>query len=227
VGTTGTARSDARRHELGREGQMTDPTTVTPVLTADFGIEAGSGGRMPVYVHLIDHKGTRILVDTGIKDQHPALFDMDPRLRAWTEEVDLASIDVVVNTHLHADHCGGNYLFESRPVYVQRRELDDALSLEDYTLHEWVEAPGVRYTALDGETELVPGIRLLPAPGHTDGSQIVVVDSGEQRLVIAGDTAVWFGELDEPTTEGQRLIATLRPDAVWLSHEHLPWKPST
>ena len=90
-----------------------------------------------------------------------------------------------------------------------------------------MEAPGVSYTALDGETEVVPGIRLLPAPGHTDGSQIVVVDSGKQRLVIAGDTAVWFGELDEPTTEGQKLITTLRPDAVWLSHEHLPWKPST
>ena len=206
---------------------MTERATVTPVLTADVGIEAGSGGRMPVYVHLIDHGGTRILVDTGIKDQHPALSDMDPRLRAWTEEVDLASIDIVVNTHLHADHCGGNHLFESRPVYVQRRELDDALSLEDYTLREWVEAPGVRYTAVDGETEVVPGIRLLPAPGHTDGSQIVVVDSGEQLLVIAGDTAVWFGELDEPTTEGQRLITTLRPDTVWLSHEHLPWKPST
>ncbi len=206
---------------------MTERTTVTPVLTADFGIEAGSGGRMPVYVHVIDHEGTRILVDTGIKDQHPALSDMDPRLRAWTEEVDLTSIDIVVNTHLHADHCGGNHLFASRPVYVQRRELDDALSLEDYTLHEWVEAPGVRYTAVDGETQVVPGIRLLPAPGHTDGSQIVVVDSGEQRLVIAGDTAVWFGELDEPTTQGQRLITTLLPDAVWLSHEHLPWRPST
>jgi N-acyl homoserine lactone hydrolase len=178
-------------------------------------------------VHLIDHEGTRILVDTGIKDQHPALFDMDPRLRAWTDKVDLASIDIVVNTHLHADHCGGNHLFASRPVYVQRREFDDALSLEDYTLREWVEAPGVRYTEVDGETEVVPGIRLLPAPGHTDGSQIVVVDGGEQRLVIAGDTAVWFGELDEPTTEGQRLITTLRPDAVWLSHEHLPWMPST
>ena len=206
---------------------MTERATVTPVLTADFGIEAGSGGRMPVYVHLIDHGGTRILVDTGIKDQHPALSDMDPRLRAWTEEVDLASIDIVVNTHLHADHCGGNHLFAKHPVYVQRRELADALSVEDYTLHEWVEAPGVSYTALDGETEVVPGIRLLPAPGHTDGSQIVVVDSGKQRLVIAGDTAVWFGELDEPTTEGQKLITTLRPDAVWLSHEHLVWKPST
>ncbi|MBT9257400.1 MBL fold metallo-hydrolase [Phycicoccus sp. MAQZ13P-2] len=206
---------------------MTERTTVTPVLTADFAVEAGSGGRMPVYVHVIDHEDTRILVDTGIRDQHPALMDMDPRLRAWTEEVDLSSIDIVVNTHLHADHCGGNHLFASCPIYVQRRELDDALSLEDYTLREWVEAPGVDYTAVDGETEIVAGIRLLPAPGHTDGSQIVVVDSGERRVVIAGDTAVWFGELDEPATEGQKLITTLRPDEVWLSHEHLPWKPPT
>ncbi len=37
---------------------MTERTTVTPVLTADFGVEAGSGGRMPVYVHVIDHEGT-------------------------------------------------------------------------------------------------------------------------------------------------------------------------
>jgi N-acyl homoserine lactone hydrolase len=206
---------------------MTDRTTVTPVLTADFGIEAGSGGRMPVYVHLIDHEGTRILVDTGIKEPHPALSDMDARLRAWTEEIDLATVDVVVNTHLHADHCGGNHLFASRAIYVQRRELDDALSTEGYTLREWVEAPGVRYTAVEGEAEVVPGVRVLPAPGHTEGSQVVVVDSDDRRLVVAGDTAVWFGELDEPTTEGQLLVHSLRPDAVWLSHEHRPWVPPT
>lgn len=199
---------------------------MTPVLAADLGFEAGSGGRMPVYVHVIDHEGTRILVDTGIKELHPALADMDPRLHPWTEEVDPAGVDLVVCTHLHADHCGGNHLFASRPVVVQRRELDEALSRDDYTLREWVEAPGVTYTAVDGESEVVPGVRVLPAPGHTDGSQVVVVDGGGRRVVVAGDTAVWFGELDEPTTEGQSLVRALRPDEVWLSHEHRPWRPT-
>lgn len=41
------------------------------------------------------------------------------------------------------DHCGGNHLLAGRPIYVQRRELGDARG-EDYTIHEWVEAPGAR-----------------------------------------------------------------------------------
>jgi N-acyl homoserine lactone hydrolase len=46
-------------------------------------------------------------------------------------------------------------------------------------------------------------------------------------VVVAGDTAVFFGELDEPRTEGQRLVRTLDPEMVWLAHEHEPWRPCT
>ena len=51
---------------------------------------------------------------------HPAVDDMDPRLVPLTQQadVDLAGIDVVVHTHLHVDHCGGNNLFAGRPVYA-------------------------------------------------------------------------------------------------------------
>src|SRR4051794_22762861 len=75
---------------------------------------------------------------------------LDPRLRRLSkQDFDLADIDIVVNTHLHFDHCGGNHLFAGRPIYVQRRELDDARSEDDYTIREWVEAPGVRYVPVD------------------------------------------------------------------------------
>ena len=123
---------------------------------------------MPVYVHVIDHPDARVLVDTGMTELHPAVADLDPRLRPLSkQDFDLAGIDIVVNTHLHFDHCGGNHLFGGRPIYVQRRELDDARSEDDYTIREWVEAPGVRYEPVDGELELLPGLRLVPAPGHT------------------------------------------------------------
>jgi len=196
---------------------------VTPVLVADLFVE---GERMPVCVHVIDHPDGRVLVDTGMTELHPALADMDPRLRPLSEQdVDLDGIDLVVNTHLHADHCGGNRLFPGTPIYVQRRELDDARTLDDYTIRDWVDAPGVQYVPVDGELELLPGVRLVPAPGHTAGSQVVVVETDGRPVVVVGDTAVWFGELDEPRTEGQRLVRSLDPQEVWLAHTDEPWRP--
>ncbi len=197
--------------------------SVTPIFVGDLHVE---DERMPIYVHVIDHPEGRVLVDTGMTEYHPLLADMDPRLRPLSEQdFDLAGIDMVVNTHLHGDHCGGNHLFAGKPIYVQRAELDDARSQDDYSIREWVEPPGVEYMAVDGEVKLLPGVRLVPAPGHTRGIQVVVIEAGERPIVICGDVAVWHGELDEPSTEGQRLVRALDPELVWLAHTHEPWRP--
>jgi N-acyl homoserine lactone hydrolase len=218
-----TNTQDASGQDGGGAGELPTPT-ITPVLVAEL-LAAGDG--MPVYVHVIDHPGARVLVDTGLTELHPAVADLDPRLVPPSEQTDLdvAGIDVVVNTHLHFDHCGGNHLFAGKPIYVQRRELDDARTQNDYTIREWVDPPGVDYVPVDGEFEVLPGIRLVPAPGHTPGSQVVVVETGGRPIVIGGDMAVFFGELDEPRTEGQRLVRALDPELVWLSHAHEPWRP--
>ncbi|WIY81435.1 N-acyl homoserine lactonase family protein [Propionimicrobium sp. PCR01-08-3] len=197
--------------------------TVTPVHVGDL---AGVG--MPIYVYLIEHPQATVLVDTGLTELHPAVSDLDPRIRPLTEQnLDLSGIDIVVNTHLHFDHCGGNHLFADRPIYVQRRELEDARTQDDYTIREWVDPRDValQYHPVDGEFELLPGVRLVPAPGHTRGSQIVVIGTGDRSVIIAGDAAVWSGELINPKTEGQQLIRALDPRLVWLSHEQEPWRP--
>ena len=77
----------------------------------------------------------------------------------------------------------------------------------------------MRYVPVDGEHELLPGLRLVPAPGHTPGMQMVVVETGGRPVVVGGDVAVWFGELDEPPTEGQQRVLALDPELVWLAHE--------
>ena len=203
---------------------MTAPMTITPIHVADL---LADGDLMPVYVHVVDHPDARILVDTGMTSLHPLVADMDPRLRPLDEqEFDLTTVDVVVNTHLHFDHCGGNHLFAGKPIYVQRRELDDALTEDDYTIREWVEAAAADYVPVDGELELFPGVRLLPGPGHTRGSQMVVVENGPRPVVIVGDLAVSFSDLDEPTTEGQLRVRDLRPESAWLAHQHQPWRPA-
>ncbi|HEY0387599.1 MAG TPA: MBL fold metallo-hydrolase [Gaiellales bacterium] len=200
--------------------------TITPVYVADLLVEEGV--RWPVYVHVIDHPDARLLVDTGMTELHADVTDMDPQLRPLSEQdFDVAGIDIVVNTHLHFDHCGGNHLFAGKPIYVQRQELGLARGPEPYTIPEWVDAPGVEYVAVDGEFELLPGVRLVPAPGHSPGMQVVVVETDGRPMVVGGDVAVRLSQLDEPDSEGQRRVRALDPEVVWLAHEHEPWRPST
>ncbi len=202
---------------------MPPPLTITPLLVAEL---LAGGGRLPVYVHVIDHPDARVLVDTGMTELRPEVADMDPRLFPLTEQaIDLDDVDLIVNTHLHFDHCGGNHLFAGRPIYVQRQELEDARTEDEYTIREWVDAPGVRYEPVDGELELLRGLRLLPAPGHTRGLQVVVVETGGRPIVVGGDVAVGHGELDQPSTEGQLRVRALEPELVWLAHEREPWRP--
>jgi N-acyl homoserine lactone hydrolase len=212
------------QRELWHDRPVPSPPTVEPVRVAELLVEPGV--RWPVYVHVIEHPEARVLVDTGMTELHPAVADMEPRLVPLSEQVfDLAGIDIVVNTHLHFDHCGGNHLFAGKPIYVQRRELDDARTEDDYTIGAWVDAPGVAYVTVDGEHELLPGLRLVPAPGHTAGMQVVVLETGGRPIVIGGDVAVRHSELDEPRTEGQLRVRALDPQLVWLAHEHEPWRP--
>jgi N-acyl homoserine lactone hydrolase len=196
---------------------------VMPVINAHLAADLiVDGEQMPVFVWTIDHPAGRVLVDTGMIDTRPEIDDMSPTPHPENIPRDVACI---INTHLHIDHCGGNRLFPGVPIHVQTRELDDARSLDNYTIREWVDFDGATYVEHDGDVELLPGIRLLPAPGHTDGHQVVVVETGGRRVVVGGDVAVWFGELDEPHTEGQLRVRALDPELVWLAHEHEPWRP--
>ena len=107
-----------------------------------------------------------------------------------------ADVDVVANCHLHADHGGGNAAFPGTPIYVQRLELE-AAGEPDYTnpagTHDF---PGARLEVLDGEAEPLPGIRLLPTPGHSPGHQSLAVAIDGGWLLLAGQvftTASEFG----------------------------------
>jgi N-acyl homoserine lactone hydrolase len=52
-----------------------------------------------------------------------------------------------------------------------------------------------------------------------------VVETGGRPVVVGGDVAVWFGEFDEPPTEGRQRVLALDPELVWLTHEREPWRP--
>src|SRR5262249_14685113 len=124
----------------------------------------------------------------------------------------------VVNSHLHFDHCGGNRLFPGIPIHVQRRELADARTQDNYTVREWVDFPGATYVEHDGEAEILAGVRLLPAPGHTARHQIVVVETDEGPVVLGGDVGGHsFEELERGDTPGQQLVLAFAAP-TYLAH---------
>jgi len=194
-------------------------------IAAHLAADVLSGGaRVPVFVHTVEHPDGLVLVDTGLLDTHPAVAGWDARPHPLPEEL-VQRVAVVVNTHLHFDHCGGNRLFPGTPLHVQRRELADARAGGDeYTIQEWVDFPGASYVEHDGEAELLPGIRLVPTPGHTAGHQSVVVETEEGLVVLGGDVAYSFRELGRGDTEGRRTVLALGA-LTYLAHAERPHVP--
>ncbi|HEV8461049.1 MAG TPA: MBL fold metallo-hydrolase [Gaiellaceae bacterium] len=78
---------------------------------------------LPVYVHTIAHADGLVLVDTGMIDSTPEI-DEECAAVPMPENIP-RDVVLVINTHLHFDHCGGNRLFPGVPIHVQRRELQD------------------------------------------------------------------------------------------------------
>jgi N-acyl homoserine lactone hydrolase len=189
----------------------------------DIGIHLGSevvfdGATWPGFVHTIDHPDGLVLVDTGMIDSTPELDEeWHPTPHPLPTEL-VERVAVVVNTHLHFDHCGGNRLFAGRlPIHVQRLELEDARTEDDYTIREWVDFPGAGYVEHDGEAEILAGVRLVPAPGHTRGHQIVVVETDEGPVVLGGDVGYSFAEIGLADTPGKRLVLELAAP-TYLAH---------
>ncbi|MEU2183503.1 N-acyl homoserine lactonase family protein [Streptomyces thermolilacinus] len=155
----------------------------------------------PVLAYLVRHEAGLLLFDTGVGGGDPeAEAHYRPRRRDLREALAAAGaepgdIDLVVNCHLHFDHCGGNPLLAGRTVLVQRRELAAARA-GGYTIDALVDFPGARYEELDGEAEVWPGIHVVPTPGHTEGHQSLVVSGPDGVTVLAGqayDFASEFG----------------------------------
>jgi len=185
-------------------------------------------------VALIESGGKRVLVDTGMgerwSEKEIRMYRIDRsttlvgglRARGLGPE----DIDVVVNTHLHFDHAGGNTRAEGGRVVpafpraryvVQRGEWDDAThpherSRASYRADDFVPvAEAGQLDLIDGEAEVAPGVRAVRVGGHTTHHQMVVVESGGETLVVPTDLLPTASHLPLPFVMGYDLfpVATL------------------
>jgi len=150
------------------------------------------------YVEGADHK---ILVDTG--GTPPDGVKWQPYSRTEKESLDQAlhniavspeEIDTVILTHLHWDHASNNHMLPNARFIVQKKEYDYLLAPEP-EVKEGYELDLVlktEYKLVDGDTDVIPGISVVLAPGHSAGMQCVVVETRAGKYILGGDLITLF-----------------------------------
>jgi len=189
---------------------------------------------------LIRAGGKTILVETGAGDKWDAkrrdIFALDgPHLtkRLLDYGVHPQEIDIVINTHLHFDHCGGNTRVEKDKVVaafpharyvVQRGEFEHAKNpterdrasymLENYAPLE----PAGKWSLLVDDRAIAPGVELIRVPGHTANMQCVKLTGGDQTAFFFADLVPTTAHLALPWIMGYDLypMTTLENKKKWI-----------
>jgi N-acyl homoserine lactone hydrolase len=192
----------------------------------------------PVHAWVVRHPDGAILVDTGIGPGNPFIDELyRPRITPLAQALDSIGltppdIHAVVLSHLHFDHCGQHDVLAA-PVHVQAAE-HEAAQVAGYTVPEWAAIPERRRRLVDGDEEIAEGVRLLATPGHTPGHQSIVIEAGDERVVLAAQCAFRATEVRSAEPAASNLhdagwrgaardslhrIRELGPSRVHLSHD--------
>jgi len=149
----------------------------------------------------IDTGDRKIMIDTGCSDVFQSTAGkLAKNLEA--AEIRCGDIDTIVFTHGHIDHAGGSFNSRGKPVFPNARYI--AFQKEwDY----WAAGPGdnelqnmffgparknllpirEEFDLVEDNTKVVPGIKLIIAPGHTPGNMMIEISSGKKKLFCIGD----------------------------------------
>jgi glyoxylase-like metal-dependent hydrolase (beta-lactamase superfamily II) len=217
------------------DGYASYPTAwVFPGAGADQVAQALESRRLPQatvvspYTCLLIESGREaVLVDTGAGCGAPT----SGALRARLEMAGLRprDVDTVVLTHCHPDHLGGTVAC-GRPAFPNARYMVAEAELEfwlgphrdlgalrvpadmkhamEATARSCLAALRFQLEPIERECQIVPGVRAIPAPGHTPGNLALLIESEGERLLNIGDAAVHPLHLEEPEWENGFDLAT-------------------
>lgn len=198
-----------------------------------------------IFAFALRHRSGLILYETGIGPDNK-LLDNYYQVVHRSIEAELArhghrvaDVRLVVNSHLHFDHCGNNMTFPGVPIFVQADEYEAARQPK-YTVPEWVDFEGAEYAVLNGDAQVASGVRIISTPGHSPGHQSLVLDTAAGTVALAGQamyskteyehirTTGTATEEDPPPDPAQYLASAtrligLRPRRVYFSHDRSVW----
>lgn len=150
---------------------------------------------IPINAWLIKSPHGNILVDTGAYEEDMKKYWHDASETVQTCEEALAKenlkpedIDILILTQLHFDHCLNARLFKNATTYIQKKEYEFLQNphpmMAGLYNPEFIE--GLKIKIVEGEVEIVPGVRVIPVPGHTVGTQAVEIQTAKGLAIITG-----------------------------------------
>lgn len=225
-----------RMHAIQAGGQQLDGGAmfgVVPKTLWERRIPADARNRIPLGMRclLVEHDDGLVLIDTGAGNKETEKFhqiygienkgaDGRTNLEDGLRELGFTPGDVslVINTHLHFDHAGGNTFrtpdgqveaaFPNARYVVQRGEMEWATHTNERTAASYfganwdaIVAAG-QFDLVEGEPELRPGIQLIRTPGHTPHHQSVKLTSGGETAVFLADVTPTAAHLPLPWIMG-------------------------
>ena len=181
-------------------------------------------------VLLIKAHGMNILVDTGIGNKGDEKFssiykvDRNPSIEQSLSKLNLApaDIDLVINTHFHFDHAGGNTkkdehghihpTFPKATYFIQKGEWEFANRPNErthgsYLLENYEVLPKEgRLDLLEGDSEILKGISVVRTPGHTEHHQSIFIESNGEKALFFGDLIPTASHIPLPYIMGYDLF---------------------
>lgn len=145
-----------------------------------------------VYIWLIEGASQKVLIDTGCSAEYLNSTGF-PSKQISTQEKELEKvgltvedIDLVILTHLHLDHAKDAEKFKKAKFVVQRSELEFAANPHPLQAGWFADLPRNRLEIVDGDREILEGIRVLHTPGHTPGGQSVRIKTEKGTVCLSG-----------------------------------------
>ena len=207
----------------GTEWTITALDTGTSLLDKSmltYTVGFGEVVRIPRVMWLLQGPST-VIVDTSVPmlgkpsefigEDFTRTREQEPRNALSLAGVDPNDVELVVLTHLHWDHAGNCDLFPEARVLVQEAELRYAVAPGRFFRKSFLSplsgwgippyfVPGL--DVLAPRTALLPGLSVVPAPGHTPGSQAVIVQTAHGSFAIAGDAVCTYENIEKDIPPG-------------------------